>query len=98
MPDVLFVEPDALAALESVLTTAKKGIDKELADLESQVRTLRSRWNGDARTAYDEAHRRWSETMTELSAIVDASSKLVADAAQRYEEAERANVQRWTIG
>ncbi|MGN8026863.1 WXG100 family type VII secretion target [Microbacterium sp. 22242] len=70
------IQHGAVAETATLLALAVRGLEDELTTLDEAAALLRGSWSGEARDAYDRAHRAWT---TELTAMKDA----LADTARR---------------
>jgi WXG100 family type VII secretion target len=54
-----------------------RGLEDELTALDDEAARLRSSWSGEARDAYDGAHRVWSAELAEMKdALADSTRRL----------------------
>lgn len=81
---------DEIDLLCERMTTHVAQIDEKLDNLEKVSGKLREQWDGDAREAYDDAHRQWDASMRELSEI----ARRLTGLAQRGNSTFRAHDQR----
>lgn len=86
---------EALADLTGALIGFDTRADQAVAALDRSVQRLHARWDGDAASAHDAAHRRWLHTNNQLRAAADALRSLVGTAHDNYASAAAANLRMW---
>ncbi|WP_296193853.1 WXG100 family type VII secretion target [uncultured Microbacterium sp.] len=78
------VRPEQVIGLAGQIRTGANGIKSQLEQLESEVGKLRSSWNGEAQVAYDDAQRKWTQSLTELNSLLEQISSKTQEMAQGY--------------
>lgn len=78
------VRPEQVIALSAQIRSGANGIKSQLEQLESEVGKLRASWNGEAQTAYDEAQRKWNQSLVALNTLLEQISSKTEEMAQGY--------------
>lgn len=98
MAEFMSVTVGELDRVSQAMTSAVRDVRGELDQLDRRAVTLAAQWTGEAQQAYRTAHDTWTEAMADLAVIAEAAAAAIARADARYQEAERANVERWSLG
>lgn len=83
----------ALTSIEETIDVIEQGLDH----LESRAAVLRAGWDGEAREAFDLAHRRWDESVRQLNAIAHALSTVAHSSNSRFQDQDRRAAQVWRV-
>ena len=94
---MLTINTGALTATVAALQKAATGIGSELAQLEVASNALAGAWSGEAQLAYANAHREWSESVSEMQKIFEAASTVASNASIRFEPAEQRIAAAWQL-
>lgn len=86
---------DRHAQLVEVLRDATESIGRHLENLDAIVAAGRDEWAGDARTAYDTAHRQWSQALERMNANLDDAASGMDAARSGFETAEALVTRLW---
>jgi WXG100 family type VII secretion target len=79
------------AMLETIVAELRKGaasIESRLSRLESDLKPLQSQWGGRAQTAYQTAHRSWTNTIIEMQQLLVQMAKTADSSNQEYYDAD----------
>jgi len=95
MGATLKVDFDGLGEAVSRLTRAQEAIGGILDALDSEVKTLRARWTGEASDAYDSAQSELSSGLREANDQLAAAAAGILRANERYRKAEATNAAHW---
>jgi WXG100 family type VII secretion target len=82
----------------TTLTTARTGIEADLAKLETTSAQLASQWSGEARLAYAAAHAAWHRHLTAMNAILAKAITALEASRDEYIATEQRVAERWSIG
>lgn len=94
---VISVQSEALAAALTTVETAITDIDRHLDALEGVALRLRGQWDGDARAAFDAAHRDWDQAIRNLSSIAASMSRIAQSSNGRFLEHDRRSSRAWQL-
>jgi len=83
------VRPEQVIALSGQIRNGASGIRTRLDELESQVNALRSSWDGDAQTAYDQAQAEWTQSITRLNELLKQIAGKTDEIAQGYTSTDK---------
>ncbi len=84
------VTPEQLKALSTRVDGGAQNIQAELAALRSALAPLEEEWTGQARERFRELYDQWDAGANELQQALDGIARLLAQAGQSYDDAERA--------
>lgn len=90
------VRPEQVIALSGQIRVGANGIKSQLEQLESEVGKLRSSWNGEAQTAYDEAQRKWTQSLTALNTLLEQISAKTEEMSQGYVSTDKSAAGRFS--
>jgi 6 kDa early secretory antigenic target len=65
-------------------------------DLDSQLRTNLSQWEGSAQEAYYAAKTKWDNAMADMQGVLNQLAGVIGTASDNYQQAEKANTALWT--
>lgn len=91
MSDFTAWNGEALTQGAADLRLAYRGIRDELNDLQTALEAKLEQWDGDARSAYQDAKQQWNEGANGLNDILDRLNLAVDNIHNNYSGAERAN-------
>jgi len=91
------VSPDRVIALSGQIRTGANGIKSQLDDLDAQVSKLRAAWSGSAQEAYDDAQRKWTQSLTELNTLLQQISSKTEEIAGHYTQSDNSSAGRFSI-
>ncbi|MFE1646755.1 WXG100 family type VII secretion target [Microbacterium sp. P01] len=89
------VRPEQVIALAGQIKTGASGIKSQLDTLESEVGKLRASWDGSAQAAYDEAQRKWTQSLNALNALLEQISTKTQDMSQGYVSQDKSSAGRF---
>jgi len=69
----------------------------DLTDLDGKIAKLRSRWGGEAQTSYDEAQRRWNQSLGEMQALLDQIASKTQEISEGYTSTDTNAAKRFSI-
>jgi WXG100 family type VII secretion target len=78
------VRPEQVIALAGQIRTGAAGIRTRLEELEAEVGTLRSSWDGEAQAAYDQAQAKWTQSLARLNELLQQIAGKTEEIAQGY--------------
>lgn len=78
------VKPEQVVALSGQIRNGANGIKNQLDTLESEVGKLRASWDGAAQAAYDDAQRKWTQSLQALNALLEQISVKTEQISQGY--------------
>jgi early secretory antigenic target protein ESAT-6 len=79
----------------SSITSSAQQVQQQLDDLKSDVQKVTASYEGGAKEAYEAKQREWDAAAADLQAVLSSIGIAVRDAAEAYQSAEQANVNRW---
>ncbi len=71
-------------------------LTNRVQDLEGQLRTNLSRWDGSAQQAYHAAQAQWNAAMADMATVLNQLSAVIGVAHENYTTTEAANSQLWS--
>ncbi|MDT7788085.1 MAG: 6 kDa early secretory antigenic target, partial [Pseudonocardiales bacterium] len=89
---VTFAELQNCAA---TISSSATQVEQQLEGLKSQVAKVTASYQGAAKEAYADKQRAWDTAAADLQAVLSSIGIAVRDAADAYQSAEQANVNRW---
>jgi 6 kDa early secretory antigenic target len=89
------VQTDAVVALAEQIRGGAKGINEQLQQLDSEVAKLRAQWSGQSQEAYDQAQRKWNESLTEMNTLLGQIADTTERIAQGYAYTDQKGVDRF---
>lgn len=89
------VRPEMVSNLASDIATDVQGISEALDDLDSQVRSLISNWDGSAQEAYHTAQAQWTQDLQEMNTILSQISSATSTISQQYVESDNRSAARF---
>ncbi|MDL4815519.1 WXG100 family type VII secretion target [Actinomadura opuntiae] len=95
MADRILAELAALERGEADLRRAYERLEKELDRLDGDLRTSLAAWSGEARAAYEQAHREWMLAARDMARQVDELHRYVARARRNFHTSLHANHGMW---
>ncbi|WP_019630510.1 WXG100 family type VII secretion target [Actinomadura atramentaria] len=95
MADRIRAELAALETGEAGLRRAYERFKSTLDRLDGELRTSLAAWSGEDRTAYDQAHREWTEAARDIARRLDELHRHVARARLNFHASLRANHGMW---
>jgi WXG100 family type VII secretion target len=91
------VRPEQVVALAGQIRNGAAGIKSQLEQLESEVGKLRASWNGEAQTSYDEAQRKWTQSLGNLNALLEQISSKTEQISQGYVSTDKSAAGRFAL-
>jgi early secretory antigenic target protein ESAT-6 len=91
MSDFVLANFGALGEGEAAFASAYNGLTSTVSDLQSQLQSNLSVWEGSAQAAYQQAHAIWTQAIADMGAVITAMSSVIGDANVNYQNAERSN-------
>jgi 6 kDa early secretory antigenic target len=91
------VTPAQVTALSQQIRGGAQGIKSQLDTLESEVSKLRASWDGGAQQAYDEAQRKWTQSLTSMQALLEQIASKTDEIAQTYVSSDKSSAGRFAI-
>ncbi|WP_131737041.1 WXG100 family type VII secretion target [Actinomadura roseirufa] len=95
MADRILAELAALETGEADLRRAYERLERQLDRLDDDLRESLAAWSGEARAAYDRAHREWMLAAREMARQVDELHRYVAQARRNFRASLQANHGMW---
>jgi WXG100 family type VII secretion target len=90
------VHQAGMSNLVDVIGAGVEQLTRILDELDSEVSTLRSRWNGEASAAYDRAQETWTVQLRDLTQYLQYARGRAANAQEIFAEAKSRNQQIWS--
>lgn len=78
------VRPEQVIALAGQIRNGASGIRSRLDELESEVGSLRAKWDGEAQQSYDLAQAQWNQSLTRLNDLLQQIAGKTEEIAQGY--------------
>lgn len=94
--DFTHVEFAALEQGEADFLRTYSSLAGVIDDLERQLQTSLSEWNGSAQQAYYEAHMVWNAAMANLQSVLAHLGSAIGTAHENYQTAENSILSRWS--
>ncbi len=91
----LLVNFDGLATIAMDIQSSAGRIETRLAQLDSDLRPLRSAWTGDAALAYERGRAEWTQAISDMKSMLSEVGRAVDHAQHEYLRTERRNQARW---
>ena len=91
------VKPEQVIALSGQIRSGANGIKSQLDELDSEVGKLRASWSGAAQSAYDDAQRKWTQSLTEMNTLLEQISSKTEEIAQHYTSSDNTSAGRFSI-
>jgi 6 kDa early secretory antigenic target len=91
------VTPAQVTALSQQIRGGAQGIKSQLDTLESEVSKLRASWDGGAQQAYDEAQRKWTQSVTSMQQLLEQIAGKTDEIAQTYVSSDKSSAGRFAI-
>lgn len=91
------VRPEQVIALSQQIRGGANGIKSQLETLESEVGKLRSSWNGEAQNAYDDAQRKWNQSLIALNTLLEQIAAKTEEISQGYVSTDRSAAGRFAL-
>lgn len=91
------VRPEQVTALSGQIRNGANGIRSELDQLDQKVGQLREAWGGEAQVAYDEAQRRWTQSLAELQQLLAQIASKTDEISQGYVNTDNQAAKRFSV-
>jgi 6 kDa early secretory antigenic target len=91
------VTPAQVHALAEQIRGGATGIKSQLDTLDSAVSKLRASWDGGAQQAYDEAQRKWTQSVTSMQQLLEQIAGKTDEIAQTYVSSDKSSAGRFAI-
>ncbi|TPW76748.1 WXG100 family type VII secretion target [Schumannella sp. 10F1B-5-1] len=91
------VKPGQVIALSGQIRGGASGIQSKLDDLDNEVGKLRASWSGSAQLAYDDAQRKWTQSVNELNSLLQQIASKTEEIAQHYTQSDNSSAGRFSI-
>jgi len=85
-----------LAEGESDFQSAYNGLVSTVNDLDSQLRSKLSSWDGQAQAAYYQAKTTWDNAISDMGLVIQGLSRVIGNANSNYQATETANASMFT--
>jgi 6 kDa early secretory antigenic target len=76
---------------EAAFMAAYNGLSSTVNDLDAQLRSSLSTWDGQAQAAYYEAKAIWDKAIADMGMVIQGLSRVIGTANTNYMGAEQAN-------
>jgi WXG100 family type VII secretion target len=93
MSDYVLANFGSLGEGEASFAQAYNGLTSTVSDLQGQLQSHLSNWEGSAQVAYHEAQTIWNQAIADMGQVISAMSSVIATANENYQNAERTNSQ-----
>ncbi|GEB49169.1 MULTISPECIES: WXG100 family type VII secretion target [Streptomyces] len=84
-----------MGEVQQMLIRQTEEIERQLSELQRQVRTVVDELAGDTIAAYDDAHHRWVQQVEGMRQMLHAGHTTLKDVGLNYEETDRSESARW---
>jgi WXG100 family type VII secretion target len=91
MSDYVLANFGSLGEGEASFAQAYNGLTSTVSDLQGQLQSHLSNWEGSAQAAYHEAQTIWNQAIADMGQVISAMSSVIATANENYQNAERTN-------
>lgn len=91
------VQPQQVIALSNQIRVGANGIKSQLDDLDSAVSKLRAAWDGQAQVAYDDAQRKWTQSITELNTLLGQIASKTEEISHGYVSGDKSSAGRFAV-
>ena len=91
MSDYVMANFASLSEGEAAFSQAYNGLTSTVSDLQSQLQSSLTNWEGSAQAAYHEAQAIWNAAMADMAQVITTMSGVIGDANLNYQNAERTN-------
>jgi early secretory antigenic target protein ESAT-6 len=91
------VRPEQVIALAGQIKTGANGIKSQLEQLENEVGKLRASWDGSAQLAYDDAQRKWNQSLVALNTLLEQISSKTMEMSQGYTSQDKSSAGRFSL-
>lgn len=92
------VQTTSVVSLAEQIRGGAKGITSQLDQLDSEVGKLRASWSGSAQQAYDEAQRKWTQSVTEMNTLLGQIADTTEQIAHTYSNQDQNSAGRFQLG
>jgi 6 kDa early secretory antigenic target len=89
--DFVLANFGTLADGESQFMAAYNGLTSTINDLDGQLRSSLTDWEGSAQQAYYQAKAIWDKAIADMGLVIQGLSQVVGTANANYQEAEQTN-------
>jgi WXG100 family type VII secretion target len=86
-----------VSALSGEIRKGANDIRSDLENLDQKIGVLRSRWGGEAQASYDEAQRRWNQSLAEMQSILEQIAVKTQEIADGYTATDTNAAKRFSI-
>jgi early secretory antigenic target protein ESAT-6 len=91
MGDYVLANFGSLGEGEASFAQAYNGLTSTVSDLQGQLQSHLSSWEGSAQAAYHEAQAIWNQAIADMGQVISAMSSVIGTANENYQNAERTN-------
>ena len=91
------VRPEQVTALAAQIRTGSNAIRGELDQLEQKIAKLRASWSGESQASYDEAQRRWNQSLSEMQQLLTQIANKTDEISQGYVNTDAQSAKRFSI-
>jgi len=91
------VTPEQVHSLAGQIRNGASGIKSQLDKLDSEVSKLRASWDGGAQQAYDEAQRKWNQSLTAMQTLLEQVAGKTDEIADTYVSSDKSSAGRFAI-
>lgn len=91
MSDYVLANFGSLSEGEAAFAQAYNGLTSTVSDLQGQLQSHLSSWEGSAQAAYHEAQTIWNKAIADMGQVISAMSQVAGVANENYQNAERTN-------
>jgi 6 kDa early secretory antigenic target len=91
------VNPAQVIELSGQIRNGASGIKSQLDELDSEVGKLRASWSGSAQQAYDDAQRKWTQSLTDLNTLLQQIASKTEEIAQHYTSSDQTSAGRFQV-
>jgi WXG100 family type VII secretion target len=91
MSDYVLANFGNLSEGEAAFAQAYNGLTSTVSDLQAQLQSHLSSWQGPAQLAYHEAQTIWNQAIADMGQVITAMSGVIGVANENYQNVERVN-------
>lgn len=86
-----------VSMLSGEIRKGANDIRSDLDNLDQKIGVLRSRWGGEAQASYDEAQRRWNQSLAEMQSVLEQIASKTQEISEGYTATDTNAAKRFSI-
>jgi 6 kDa early secretory antigenic target len=91
MGDFVLANFGSLSEAEAAFAQSYNGLSSTVSNLQSQLQSSLTSWEGSAQAAYRDAQVIWNKAIADMGQVITAMSSVIGEANVNYQGAERTN-------